>query len=512
MTARLAVIAACLALVMVSAQAPSRVFVVVFDDQQLSSGALKRLQAAAVTLFTNAFQPGDLGGVVVDGQLVSNRLLSERAELLKAVERAHPRLATASDLEASASVPGGAQPSARLTEIETLDVARAALDRKLSSVQSLLAGLERIGGPKAVLLASGGFGGDAESPRVVTLADAAKRAGVRFYVFDESGNDRDAAGGLARSTGGLIVHRSSDFAAAIAQVAAATRAMVVPATKVVSPDLRSAPDAASASEGSSTNAPGAPAAAPSSAPITFGTVVAAPSADPGVLHVRPLTEAGLVTLAGGDWSEAGARAGWEAYQRGDLESARTALAPIAARSTSPSWVRYVLGQADYALGKFKEAAEAWERVRARQPQFQPVYLDLADDYVKLNERGKSLEVLRAGRQRWPKDADVLNALGVIEAGGGKLDDAIKVFRDAIAVAPNETITYLNLAKALEMLYMRKRRDSELSGWMMGEADGRLYQEALATYRQYLATNGPYGDLAREGIARLENVAPRLRRR
>ena len=270
MTARLAVIAACLALVMVGAQAPSRVFVVVFDDQQLSSGALKRLQAAAVTLFTNAFQPGDLGGVVVDGQLVNNRLLSERAELLKAVERAHPRLATASDLEASASVPGGVQPSARLTEIETLDVARAALDRKLSSVQSLLAGLERIGGPKAVLLASGGFGGDAESPRVVTLADAAKRAGVRFYVFDESGNDRDAAGGLARSTGGLTVHRSSDFAAAIARVAAATTAMVVPTPTAVSPELRSAPDAASASEGSSTNAPGAPAAAPSSAPITFG--------------------------------------------------------------------------------------------------------------------------------------------------------------------------------------------------------------------------------------------------
>jgi hypothetical protein len=48
--------------------------------------------------------------------------------------------------------------------------------------------------------------------------------------------------------------------------------------------------------------------------------------------------------------------------------------------------------------------------------------------------------------------------------------------------------------------------------MMGEADGHLYQDALATYRQYLATDGPYGDLAREGIARLENAAPKLRRR
>src|SRR4029077_12624476 len=182
----------------------------------------------------------------------------------------------------------------------------------------------------------------------------------------------------------------------------------------------------------------APAAAPSSAPITVGTVVAAPSTDPGVLHVRPLTEAGLMTLAGGDWSEAGARAGWEAYQRGDLESARTALAPIAARSTAPSWVRYVLGQADYALGHSREAAVAWERVRSRQPQFQPVYLDLADDYVKLNDRRKALDVLRAARQRWPKDGDVRNALGVTEAGGGALDDAIKTFGEAIAAAPNES--------------------------------------------------------------------------
>ena len=206
MTARLAVIAAFWRSLMVSAQAPSRVFVVVFDDQHLSSGGLKRLQAAAVTLFTNEFQPGDLGGVVVDGQLVGDRLLSERAELLKAVERAHPRLATASDLEASAAVPGGVEPSARLAEIETLDVARAALDRKLSIVETLVGqpGADRRskGGAPGV----GGFGGDAAvAARARRMAEAAKRAGVRFHVFDESGNDRDAAGGLARAHGRLIV-------------------------------------------------------------------------------------------------------------------------------------------------------------------------------------------------------------------------------------------------------------------------------------------------------------------
>ena len=44
-----------------------------------------------------------------------HRLLSEREELVRAVGRAHPRVATASDLEASAALPGGARPSERLT-------------------------------------------------------------------------------------------------------------------------------------------------------------------------------------------------------------------------------------------------------------------------------------------------------------------------------------------------------------------------------------------------------------
>jgi hypothetical protein len=82
-------------------------------------------------------------------------------------------------------------------------------------------------------------------------------------------------------------------------------------------------------------------------------VVAAPSATPGLLHVRPLAESHVTNLAGGDWSDAGARAGWEAYQRGDLESARAALTPLALLPVAPSWIEYVVGQADYGLGQWR---------------------------------------------------------------------------------------------------------------------------------------------------------------
>ena len=129
------------------------------------------------------------------------------------MERAHPRLATASDLEASAAIPGGVEPSARLAEIETFEAARAATDRKLSSVETLIGNLARVDGPKAVVLMADGYGGDASSARVRSIVAAAGTAGVRFHVLDESGSDRDAAGGLARGTGGIISRKASGFAA-----------------------------------------------------------------------------------------------------------------------------------------------------------------------------------------------------------------------------------------------------------------------------------------------------------
>jgi tetratricopeptide (TPR) repeat protein len=505
--ARLFVVASWLALAVLSAQAPARVFVVVFDEEHLSTGNLKRLQSAATDLFTRELQPGDLGGVVVDGQLSGNRLLSDREELLRAVGRAHPRMATASDLEASAALPGGAKPSERLTEIEGLDVARAATERKLSVLDTLFGNLARVNGAKAVVVMSEGFGGDASSTRVRDLIAAAAKAGVRVHVLDEAGSDRDAASGMARGTGGSVTRRAAAFAPAIAAIG--TTAVAVPAASsaaVGASDAVAPPAIATASAIST-----AP-VAPAPTELAAGVVVAAPSTDPNVLRVRPLTDTNVMDLAGGDWSDAGTRAGWDAYQRGDLESARTALAPIAARPAAPSWVRYVFGQADYALGNFREAVDAWERVRTRQPQYEPVYLDLADGYMKLGEHRKSVDVLRAARQRWPKDPDLFNALGVIQAGGGDLDGAIKTLRQGIVAVPGDAMMHLNLAKALEMIYMKKRRESQLLGWRMGKAEGDLYQDALKEYRTYLATNGPYAELAREGLDRLGGAAPNLRPR
>ena len=67
-----------------------RFFIVVFDDDHLSPGGFKRVQAAALTLFQKQFQKGDVGGVLVGGKMANNRLTSDREELLKAVRDAKP--------------------------------------------------------------------------------------------------------------------------------------------------------------------------------------------------------------------------------------------------------------------------------------------------------------------------------------------------------------------------------------------------------------------------------------
>ena len=75
---------------------PPRAFIMVFDEERLSPGALRRAQTLAVNLFTRIFQPGDVGGVVVNGELAGSRLQSDRNVLTDAVRRAQAKPAALS--------------------------------------------------------------------------------------------------------------------------------------------------------------------------------------------------------------------------------------------------------------------------------------------------------------------------------------------------------------------------------------------------------------------------------
>jgi tetratricopeptide (TPR) repeat protein len=199
--------------------------------------------------------------------------------------------------------------------------------------------------------------------------------------------------------------------------------------------------------------------------------------------------------------DADADAGWDAYKRGDLENARRSLGTAAARPSAAPWVHYALGQSAYALRQFADAVSAWETVRRTTPEFEPVYFDLVDGYLQQKDYDKATRVLRDAQKRWPRDADVLNALGVVQVARGSLDDAVDSFERAIGAAPAEAVAYFNLAKAAELRYWKYRRFvTQTRQWI---ANGNDRTKAIENYKRYLEKGGPLENAARDGLSRLE---------
>lgn len=217
---------------------------------------------------------------------------------------------------------------------------------------------------------------------------------------------------------------------------------------------------------------------------------------------RESSPAGTRTPPGAD---ARARAGWEHYQNGEVEAARQQLAAAVASGTVRPWVHYALGLAELASGRPREAASAWEHVRATVPEFEPVYFDLADAYLMRGETSTALRVLRAAEARWSDDPEVFNALGVIQTRRGALDDAIRSFERAASLAPHDATAFFNLGKAFELRYARSRRWSRTAkSWSANEAD---LGAAIEHYGRAVELGGPLADAAREALAGL-NWNPR----
>lgn len=274
------------------------------------------------------------------------------------------------------------------------------------------------------------------------------------------------------------------------QTAAAPHAAIAPAADAVEPAEPSANVAT---------------AEPEAEAVSVDGRIVAQSKSANGIRVRPDAAAHADALAGATTvRDADATAGWEAYQRGDVETARERLASAAARNGSDAWVSYTLGMSNYALRRFREAGGAWERVRAAAPEFEPVYFDLIDAYLQQKEHDQAIRIARAGLERWPFDAELHNALGVVHTTRGSLDDAVKAFQAAVTAAPTDSTGYFNLGKALELRYFRSRHYvKQLGKWMANDSDRT---NAVDNYQRYIEMSGPYTDAARAGLTRLNWIA------
>jgi tetratricopeptide (TPR) repeat protein len=218
-------------------------------------------------------------------------------------------------------------------------------------------------------------------------------------------------------------------------------------------------------------------------------------------HVRPRAADNAQRLAPSTLTDKDAVAGWEAFQRGDLTSAFARLGVAAVGPEPHVWVHYTLGISAYALTRYRDASEAWERVREAAAGFEPVYFDLIDAYLQQREFDRAVQVARAAIDRWPQDAEIYQALGVVQTVRGSLDDAVKSFQSAVALAPRDPNTYFNVAKAIELRYFKSRRYvDQLRRWVSNEKDRTA---AIENYRRHLELHGMYADAANAGLRRLE---------
>ncbi|MGE5361529.1 MAG: tetratricopeptide repeat protein, partial [Bacteroidales bacterium] len=193
--------------------------------------------------------------------------------------------------------------------------------------------------------------------------------------------------------------------------------------------------------------------------------------------------------------------GWEAYQRGDLRGAEALLGWAVTQANVPPWVHYALGWSQFALSEYPAAAAEWEKVRGRVPEFEPVYFDLADGYLQVQDYGKALEVLREAEKRWPKDVEVYNAIGVVQTGRYALNDAIKTFEKAVAVKSDDPTANYNLARVCELRYIQADRLRSVSRSVTGGFE-RDKDCALQYYRRTVEIGGLFVEEATAGLKRL----------
>jgi VWFA-related protein len=380
---------------------------------------------------------------------------------------------------------------------------------------------------------------DKSSPgSVQETAPADTFASNAFDTREDPGDE------LANGTGGLVIRNVNDGAKAMAAIAADTgtyyvigyipddttldgrfrpievrvkrEGVVVRARRgyVASPRVTpliagprvttSAPgtDPAPGTRTPSHEAPGTTHPAPGTLPSTSMISAAPlPAARPNAgMRVQELINLSNRVAPSASANEAAAR-GWSLYEKGDLEGAARELTEASASPAAPAWAFYALGQAEFGLRRFGDAVTRWEHVRSMVPEFEPVYFDLVDGYLQLDRARDAIAVLRAAERRWPADADVYNALGVIQVRRGALDDAVESFGKAIKAQPASALGYFNLGRAHEMRYARSRRYMPTTGGWIGGGDDR--RNAIANYQKYVELGGPFEHSAKEGLARLE---------
>jgi Flp pilus assembly protein TadD len=104
-----------------------------------------------------------------------------------------------------------------------------------------------------------------------------------------------------------------------------------------------------------------------------------------------------------------------------------------------------------AQGKEAEAFSVLRRLQMEYPDYIPVYAELAEHHLRQNRAGEAERILLEGLERAPKDAILINDLGMVAMMRGEHQQALEHFTAAADLAPGEARHRANLATVLGLM-------------------------------------------------------------
>jgi len=150
------------------------------------------------------------------------------------------------------------------------------------------------------------------------------------------------------------------------------------------------------------------------------------------------------------------------------------------------WVAYLDGDVPLASQELQRAVEL-------DPQLVPALVYLSRVYMDDKNYADTVPLLEAAADITPDNADVQITLGVAYRGVGRLDEAEKAYRKALALDPANPAPHFNL------------------GVLLGDYQ-KDYDGAIASFNTYVAAGGEKSELAKEYIGDVEKEQKRASRR
>lgn len=114
---------------------------------------------------------------------------------------------------------------------------------------------------------------------------------------------------------------------------------------------------------------------------------------------------------------------------------------------------YNIGRVYQRKKEEAKAEEAFQKVIKLEPQYQPAYLELGDLYQRQTRFQEALQVFIAAAQIDPNTPGGRNAQakipflqGILLAQGGRTEEALKAFQQALRISPDPAPIYFNIAQ------------------------------------------------------------------